>query len=115
MALLGVKTCQNKRICLEKSAKNKRIDTFIRDPRVGVRYGAELNDHWLMKAESYYSYRNNAQNDNRFITGSQPHAIISTKVSVTVSEIYSYGHGRRGCLVVMMLKIHALLFSLHLY
>ena len=34
MALIGVKTCQNKRICLEKSVKNERIDTFIRDSRV---------------------------------------------------------------------------------
>ena len=34
MALWGVKTCQNKRICLEKTLKNKRIDTLIRDTRV---------------------------------------------------------------------------------
>ena len=34
MALIGVKTCQNKRICLEKSFKNKRTGTFIRESRV---------------------------------------------------------------------------------
>ena len=34
MALIGVKTCQNKRICLEKSLKNKRTGTFFWDSRV---------------------------------------------------------------------------------
>ena len=40
MALIGVKTCQNKCICLEKkSFEIKRIDTFIRDSRVAFSNG----------------------------------------------------------------------------